>query len=325
MKLRRSQRSKFLWLVMASSLFASIAVQAAPSETACKQMRAATFPLTTDSKDQLFIPITIGSRKIEMAVSTTAQNSLLSERAVEMLGLPVDRSRTTIMLMPASPVGFVQLMESIEHNSTNRFVIVRDIDLGGIKPSGMGFFVAPDDLVPFVDGGVLGTDFLQKFDVELDFSGQALNLFSQAHCPEQVVYWTQEPVARIPFDLDAGLKIHFPVQLDGKNMQAVLDIASPITTGGLQSITSDLGIGSDDPALKPLANGAAETYRYPFRTLSFDGVAIQNPDIVLVPSKLHSISGGSSTILLGRNILRRFHLYIAYGEHALYITSAAAH
>ncbi len=38
--------------------------------------------------------------------------------------------------------------------------------------------------------GVIGTDLLGKFDVDLDIAHKKLNLFSPDHCKGQVVYWT---------------------------------------------------------------------------------------------------------------------------------------
>ena len=60
-------------------------------------------------------------------------------------------------------------------------------------------------------------------------------------------------------------------------------------------------------------------YRYPFKSLTFGGVAIDNPDIVLVPDAQSRFPGGHRFVL-GMNILRRLHLYIAYREKKLYVT-----
>jgi hypothetical protein len=35
--------------------------------------------------------------------------------------------------------------------------------------------------------------------------------------------------------------------------------------------------------------------------------------------------GAEMTIVLGMNVLRRLHMYIAYGERTLYVTPATAH
>jgi hypothetical protein len=87
------------------------------------------------------------------------------------------------------------------------------------------------------------------------------------------------------------------------------------------------GFEGDDPALKPLVAGIASNgheYRYAFKTLSFGGVSVSNPDLVLVPRDEGRI-GGPPTIILGMGILRQLHMYIAYAERKLYVTSASAH
>jgi hypothetical protein len=38
--------------------------------------------------------------------------------------------------------------------------------------------------------GILGMDFLSRFDIEPDVTKGKFNLYSQDHCPGQVVYWS---------------------------------------------------------------------------------------------------------------------------------------
>ena len=41
-----------------------------------------------------------------------------------------------------------------------------------------------------------------RYDVELDFSSDTMNLFSPDHCPGHVVYWKAPVVAAVPISLE---------------------------------------------------------------------------------------------------------------------------
>jgi hypothetical protein len=95
-----------------------------------------------------------------------------------------------------------------------------------------------------------------------------------------------------------------------------------------------LGWNANPPELKCSDTGAP--CHYPFKTLAFGGVAVANPNIEIQPDRLanlhepgelHERTGGMQAppIIIGASILRKMHLYIAYGEHVIYATGADAH
>ena len=52
---------------------------------------------------------------------------------------------------------------------------------------------------------------------------------------------------------------------------------------------------------------------------------MNNPDLVLVPDQLSRQPDEAPKILLGVNVLRQLHMYVAYKERKLYVTPAATH
>jgi ABC-type hemin transport system substrate-binding protein len=71
-------------------------------------------------------------------------------------------------------------------------------------------------------------------------------------------------------------------------------------------------------------DGMPVSYQYPFKSLTFSGVAVANPDIVLVSDRA-SKEYGQPDLIIGMGILRQLHIYLAYHERNLYLTSADAH
>jgi hypothetical protein len=66
-------------------------------------------------------------------------------------------------------------------------------------------------------------------------------------------------------------------------------------------------------------------YDYQFDTLAFSGIAINKPSVVLMSYRDPLPNIFHRNLILGLGVLRRLHIYIAYREHVMYITSATAH
>ena len=99
---------------------------------------------------------------------------------------------------------------------------------------------------------------------------------------------------------------------------------------------------SDAPLNASLVNGEIKVYSHRFKTLALEGISISNPNLTLMPDlmrgKLYNprnklegdmrisnsvIETGLGDMILGMDILRHLHMYIAYKEQKLYITLAS--
>ena len=71
-------------------------------------------------------------------------------------------------------------------------------------------------------------------------------------------------------------------------------------------------------------NGGAlvPVYRYPFASLTFEGIQVTNPDIDIIPKK--NYDERAAPVILGVSVLRQLHLYIGYKAQKLYLTAAEA-
>jgi len=207
-------------------------------------------------------------------------------------------------------------------------VATHTLRLGRLSADRFRFVVAPSQVLSPDTMGMLGPDIMGAYDVEIDFAGGKLNIFSQDHCPGQVVYWTQSPYAAVPMKLDSDRHITIPVVLDGKALTAVADTGAARSFMNLDVAKAIFGLDEKNPALKSLGvvgiNNVAATqlYRYPFQSLTFEGIQIHNPDIAI--TKGSDADKGEPDLLIGIGVLRQLHLYIAYKEQMLYLTPAEA-
>lgn len=206
--------------------------------------------------------------------------------------------------------------------------IVRNFNAGPISYSNMFFLVAPDRMLQPDTIGSIQPHLWKGFDVEVDFVKGKLNLFLEKQCPGHVVYWTHEAVAAVPMSVDASGHIAVEAMLDGKPIEAVLDSGAEHSTMSMAAARAVFGIDDKSPALKSLGEVAlnyvvpTKTYRYPFKALTFEGIAVQNPDIVIADTGADS---EEPTLVVGIGALRQLHLFIAYDEKMLYLTAAEAY
>ncbi len=289
---------------LATALFASGAARA--DNAKCSLVRYASLPITIDEFGGVTVPVKIEDQVQNMLIDTGGVYSMLTERAATKLKLPDKRIPWT-------------RLEMYGGRKLDRYVVSHSMEIAGAHVREREFVLFPDDSVPADVDGTLAPDILQIFDIDFDFAASKVSLFSQDHCVGKVVYWTHDPYAQIPFKLDDNKHINVELQLDGKDVLAGLDTGASSSVMSLEAAESLFGF--DDATAKK------NNYHYPFKTLTLQGVSVNNPDITLVPDDKSKVMDHyqQPKMILGMGVLRQLHLYIAYAEHNIYVTAASAH
>ncbi|HWA91544.1 MAG TPA: pepsin/retropepsin-like aspartic protease family protein [Rhizomicrobium sp.] len=204
--------------------------------------------------------------------------------------------------------------------------IVKRFEAGPVGRSGTFFLIGPDRMLEPDTIGAIQPYLWRDLDVEIDFVKGKLNLFLQKQCPGRVVYWTHEAVAAVPMSVDQAGHITVKATLDGAPVDAVIDTGAQNSVMSLATAKALFGIDAMSPALKPLGTFninnlvQARTYRYAFKSLTFEGIAVANPDIVISDTGENE----QPALVVGIGALRQLHLFIAYDESLLYLTAAEA-
>jgi predicted aspartyl protease len=232
---------------------------------------------------------------------------------------------------------------------TTDTAVTTSFALGNLRASSMDFMIMPGghQLAADVEGaaGILAPNLLRSYDADFDFGNRKFNLLSQDHCEGKVIYWPADAVAVVPISLDSGGSINFPVELDGVNLNAILDTGASESVLNLDVATDRFNIhpgDSDTPAAGHMqGRDKATTYTHRFKSLSFEGIAIGNPSFRIIPDlvryKMHNpldtVSNDThikdpsyktlDDMIVGMDVLRRLHVYVAYKEKKLYITPAS--
>lgn len=280
----------------------------------CQLLRATELDLVTQSNGLISVPATIDDHTVLLEVDTGDIRSIVTSVVADSLNLERDRSRQSFELLGGVQIGEIAYAHSFK--------------LGTMATGRFAFLVLPAGALTPDTGGLLGPDILSNYDVDIDYAHAKLRLFSPDHCPGQVVYWTHDNYAQVPMHVDDSWHISVPVTLDGKPLTAVVDTGAERSSMSLAVAQEIFGIAADNPALAKRTNisvnGTAPTtiYNYPFASLTLEGVAVQHPDIDILPAE--TFGKGNPQLLIGASVLRQLHVYIAYKEQMLYATAAEA-
>jgi len=231
-------------------------------------------------------------------------------------------------------------------NRFRRFVTVSSVNIAGSTGSNFDFLVEPDAsaIDPRI-AGQLGKNVLGNFDIDFDFAAKKVNLMSQEHCAGHVVYWSST-YAEVPFTLDKNGNILVPMTLDGKEIEAMIDTAAPNTLLDRAVARKLYGLDENSPGVEKIPDAAPDSpvqYRHRFKSFSAGAITVENPMIDLFSNAMKRsflkenatkvgmdpVYGAgdlkTADLILGLNVLRKLHLYIAYGEQKLYVTEVDAH
>jgi predicted aspartyl protease len=242
---------------------------------------------------------------------------MLTEQTVKRLGLK--------KLLPSTNILDGQVL-MFGGKKIESYTEVHDVDLGGLKAADIPMQVMPDGMMPPDLGGTIAPNILSHYDADFDFANAKFRLFSQDHCEGKVVYWTTDVPSKIAIIIDRVGHIEVPVQIDGKEIKALIDTGSSRSILSLETARNLFGLDEKDPRLTPVKGDEAQhAVHFPFAKLSFQDITVDDPDIVLVPDEVSKFYNAGPKLLLGMGILRQLHLYIAYREHKLYVTAASAH
>ena len=298
----------------------------------CGLSKVASYAMQQLEDGRVVITMKIGDTDTLMQVDTGAWFSILNADTVHAMHLPHQEHSDQFAVYDAYG------------HKTSEVATAPSIDIGPLKVTSVDFIVA-SHRTNFGKGvaGLLGANVLKHFDVDFDFANKTFNIFLQDHCPGKVVYWTAGGSAQIPFKFN-GSNITVPVTLDGHELYALLDSGAFASTISEPTANRMFNVapGGGDVIEKDYTrdDGSKDTdYSHVFGTLSFKGVTIANPLLHLIPDKMGQAVDSDNArrdytqmpgphipeLLLGIAELKHLHLYIAYQEKMLYVTSADAH
>jgi len=317
-----SLRSLGACLVLAAAL-ATFGAASAPAKE-CKLVQLAALPFSWTQEGRITVPVGIEGAQRHWLFDTGTPASMIDYPTATELNLTRKR-----IFHGAFFVG--------SGESASESAMIRELTIGNLVAHDVQVIVNPGR-GPYGPqfSGLLGADLLQNQDIELDFKGAKLNIFSQEHCPGAVVYWPANAVAIVPVRVitESG-HIIVPVSLDGVKMDALLDTGASRTFLTLKAAHDRMNLSTRDLVESGEVFGR-KAYKHTFKTLVLEGITIKNPEVILyseqvsgkvkpeIGTRLAAPVSGVEDMILGMSQLRHLRIYIAYKEKKLYITAGGA-
>jgi hypothetical protein len=300
----------------------------------CTLMKVTTVPLTIDAEGRVNVPVGINGAERHFLLSTATGKSNIDAGVADSLQLHQWRIKPSKEFYMAGAKAL--------------YFVDPPLDIGAAKINKQPLLVRPDsNHTPGIDG-VLGADALDQFDLELNFAKPELTLFLRKHCSQQGVYWTGS-YARVPFNLSRNWHAVIAATLDGKQVYAALDTSRGHTILSAQTAQERFGLTQNSPAVEPVLPVLDDPnvtgrllFSHRFDLLDLGGVAVKHPLIYIgTDDSKRAFNDDHATdvrqhdakytrnldiqeLYIGMDVLRKLHLYIAYGEQAVYVSPASA-
>jgi predicted aspartyl protease len=305
-------------------LFAG-AAQAQDAAGACTKKLTMVNEIQMESKGPgpSSVPVEINGAKHNLTFATAGTTTQITEDTANALGLAVTGGSE------------VALFDN-EGRASGQQVTVAKFTLGTLEGANMKIPVSPSGGRGGRGGaGLFSLNNMLPYDVDVDFGTDKLRFFSQDHCPGGVLYWQASAVGVAPITIDSG-RVTIPIELNGKTVTGVIDTAAMETSIKIAVGEKVLGLtmGSADVPVTTPGN-----YAHTFASFRMGTLGLRNIKVAIVSNG--AIPGGgpakeamnrsaaaqnalaSPEVKVGMDLLRKLHLYMAFGEKKLYITPAS--
>jgi len=308
--LRPEITDSIAWKAGIAVLSALIAAPPATADSGCALNQVADLPASF-SGGEIAVDVGVNGQKARFALSTGSNITLINEALVKRLVLPeVDMHQRLV-----SQKGTQEAMNAL----------VQDFTIGAAVSHANRFYVDPDG-GDGTDGGVtgmVGLDYLSHFDIELDPAQSRVKLFQPISC-ERAVYWWDDHF-EVPFTLNAVSEPIITINVDGRPYRASISVASPRSSIDIAEAHRNLKVPE---SIQPGAENSADP-DYTFKELVFGPITLRNPKMLLTRYKATAVDTGShirlttsndAPIILGMDVLGKFHSMISFGSGKIYFT-----
>jgi predicted aspartyl protease len=270
------------------------------------------------------IPVDVNGVPKVLLLDTGGYMSQLSRDTVEELKLATHDSA-------------VQLID-ISGNVSRKYVIADTLKIGTLVAPNHPMLVSPGQYLSA--DGILSSDLLLRYDVEMDFPGKKMNYFLPDHCKGKVVYWRPDGVAAVPITIKDKSRLMVPVKLGDQTFNAMIDTGASRTTITMATAKRVFGLEPGSAGMTAYGNVNGDpklaSYTHVFPSLSFEGIAVTNPKVAITPDRAATSDKSQQTMnrartngefletpemLLGMDIMRHLRMYWAFKEGMLYVSA----
>jgi predicted aspartyl protease len=309
-------------------LYASIGLGiAAASTTAaakCTMAQLAEWPVKLEGS-HLLVEGSINGQKIGVMLDT-GSSTLILRSAADRLGLTRHEARG----YRAFGIGGETHVEVAN---------IAEFTVGQLSRKNWRVMVAGErDFGKSIDF-ILGEDFFDQLDLEIDLPHHAVRLFQAEDCEGvALAYWASQGAGQVELQpyYNAGQRIIVPVKVNGQPMQAMVD-SGAFSSVLDKPVAERLGIKQDSPGARLLGTGGGlggktvESWIGPLQSFTIGDETISDTvvrfadlwkDATYVPpgSRLLKRLEDTPALLLGADFLRAHRVLVAHSQRKMYFT-----
>ncbi|MGA7323308.1 MAG: aspartyl protease family protein [Rhodomicrobium sp.] len=249
----------------------------------------------------------IGDSSVAMGVDTGSQTLVTPETAVHFRLTRDPHRRTRAFGTTGTTIVDNVLLRSFEF--AGKHYATRTVPKISLAASNL----SPNPL-----GGLIGSDVLSEYDVDLDLAGRSMILYKVRGCSSVTPPWT-EPYTSLAVKITAAHNIVMPVDLDDRKLSALLDTGathfSISKRGALKSGVTEATLKAD-PMHEVSGIGGTKVKQplHRFRTLIIGGETFRD-----TPLQLMRASVFDGDVLIGQTYLMPRRVWISYSTRTLFI------
>jgi predicted aspartyl protease len=318
--LRRHTPGLFAWLLAALPLAActnsalpgqTVGALAAPQSAACSVRRIATLSIKVQ-RGFLLVPGSINGTPVSLLVDTGAEGAMVTPEAVARLELPRDEGHRTAL------VGVGGRVISVN-------ALMQEFSVGSVELGPRSISVGPLPSFPEVQppvSGILGADFLSRFDVVFDVPTLRMLLYDVRNCHGDFM---DLPVGAfiLPLRRSRANRMLLDVRIDGQPTTAMLDTGARLSVMNT-ALAARLGV---TPATlladvggtgRGIDQNTLIYHRHHFPTVQIGPETLLNDTIDVA-----DVSLPDESMLLGADYLQTHRIWLSFSTAQMFVLPVA--
>jgi predicted aspartyl protease len=299
------QPSSWATLILAACLAGSHAY-ASP----CRLALNSRVPIRQDGT----IEVTIAGAPARLLLDTGSFTTMVTTQAAGRLRLRPDPDTSmTFRGVTQDPWSMV----GIGGSRLGSEVMASTFEVGALV--GRKFHLLTADLPLGHADGLLSTDFLTEYDIDLDFPAQEIRLFKAYGSCDRPKVFLQAPLYATPLLQDADdRRPRVAALIDGHRLVALIDTGAQHSAIFARA-AEILGIGAGDETtdrsfkVHGIGPSAVAAVEHVFPSVTVGDLTLRNMRLQILADRSHD----DIDMLLGADFQRRMHLWISYSSQSL--------
>lgn len=295
---------------IAVSLILSAQMQTAKADSACHYVEQASLDITHPDKSTVpAVHGAINGKPVDMVIGTGNTQTYVLRTEADRQGLNPERLH--------------QQTQGIGGLTSVFAVRVKDFSIGNAHVVNTRFPVV-EVLENTTIGGIIGTDVLMEYDVELNFPENRMKLFHSEHCGDKALAYWDKDASSVPIEYMEGTRQpRVQVQINGVTLWAAIDSGSERTSINMDTARK-LGFSTEGQGVvyigkqSGIGHEQLKVWTMPLDSFALGDETVQHPRLAVMEDTPNYSGRKEFQVLLGRDFLQAHRVLLAPSQMQFY-------